>query len=123
MNGAASKASRREIRRAFGDEAIAAINSHADSIADILKGMERFGEHLDDIEKRTECYDSVAGMDMNPHILLGMIREQGETAAKRITTAIHYFHKFDRMDLQLTDHHDILKRGFNGRLRWLLFGK
>ena len=46
MSESAAKANRREIRRAFGEQAIGAIDSHAQSIGDIIRVVETLKQQL-----------------------------------------------------------------------------
>jgi hypothetical protein len=57
MSQATAKATRRAIRKAVGPEAIDVINSHANSITDILHALETFNARL--TERRDE-HDALA---------------------------------------------------------------
>ena len=46
MSAVTDRSTRRELRRAMGESAIGVLNSHADSIADILRGLEQFNARL-----------------------------------------------------------------------------
>jgi len=50
MSASVDKATRRDLRRAMGAEAIAVLNSHADTLHDLLKGLERFNARLSSLQ-------------------------------------------------------------------------
>ena len=80
MSATADRASRRELRRAMGASAITVINSHADSLADILRGLEQFNARLTaEVTDRASHLDALTARlttveDLTTRTLWGRLR-------------------------------------------------
>jgi len=54
MSAVTERATRRELRRAMGESAIGVLNSHADTLADVMHGLELFSARLSACEGHLE---------------------------------------------------------------------
>ena len=50
MGQSALKADHKQLRRVIGPDAVRVINSHADTLSDVLRGLELYNERLTNLE-------------------------------------------------------------------------
>lgn len=101
MNGAVAKENRREIRRAFGDQALGVIDSHAKSINDLVLA------HTHEVKMRVE------------HIELA--REEAKRGDAVLQSQVDCL--FAQGVEKTVEHDKFVGRSLADRFRWLFFGR